>query len=87
MRITFSLCKFFFLFKQYNLTVFGIQINSLDHSIMRPNSMKENKRLNELPFVNVFLLPEWNVFKEKLFLTILDAKIFFVLILILSENL
>lgn len=32
--------------------------------------MKENKRFNKLPF-DVFLLPEWNVFKEKLFLTIL----------------
>lgn len=34
--------------------------------------MKENKRFNELPFVNdSFLLPEWNVFEEKLLLTIL----------------
>lgn len=32
--------------------------------------MKENKKFNKLPF-DVFLLPEWNVFKEKLFLTIL----------------
>lgn len=53
--------------------------------------MKENKRFNKLPF-DVFLLPEWNVFKEKLFLTILaiDAKIFFMsvkIILVLSENL